>query len=384
MHRFDIRKTNTRVVLSVAVMVAALVSVTKAWAGSVTEFPLSGEVQGITVGPDGNFWLTERNPTRIAKITTRGKVTYYSAGISGTSVGITAGPDGNVWFTGGGKIAKITPGGIVTAYNVTTPTSQPLGRLTSGPDGNVWFTATEKQCTRTGTPTGPPPPLPPPPPSGSPPPPPASGPSAVAATVTEYCGQHRQIGKITPARLVTDYAGPELYLGSIAAGPDGNVWFTQGSGPAQQEGIGKITPAGVVTEYPLGGFSGRAIEIITGPDGNLWFTQNLANRIGKITPAGVITTYSVGKPCLEPLGIAAGPDRNLWFVCHAAYHRIGRITTRGKVTYYNVSGEPGAVFAGPDRYLWFTEGSPNRLVRFSTHSAPSIAKHGKAHGHKRG
>jgi streptogramin lyase len=350
-------------VLSVVVMVAALVSVTNAWAGSVTEFPLSAEPREITTGPDGDLWFTEaianRPAQRIAKITTSGAVTEYGAGLSGPPGGITAGPDGNVWFTGQGNIAKITPGGSVTEYNVHTSTSEPMGRLTSGPDGNVWFTGTEKQCTRTGTPAGPPPP--------PPLPPPPSGPPAVTATVTEYCGQHRQIGKITPAGAVTDYTGPEVYPGSITAGPDGNLWFTQGSGPAQQEGIGKITPAGVVTEYSLGGFSGRAIEITTGPDGNLWFTQNIANRIGKITPAGAITYYSVGKPCIEPLSIAAGPDGNLWFVCHVAGHRIGRITTSGKVTYYGagISGTPGDITSGPDGNVWFTEVNPNRIARLS-------------------
>jgi streptogramin lyase len=38
---------------------------------------------------------------------------------------------------------------------------------------------------------------------------------------------------------------------SIAAGPDGNLWF--GSSLTVPDGlIGKITPAGTQTEYPLG------------------------------------------------------------------------------------------------------------------------------------
>ncbi len=35
-------------------------------------------------------------------------------------------------------------------------------------------------------------------------------------------------------------------LAGIAAGPDGNVWFTEGVGNK----IGRITPAGDVTEFP--------------------------------------------------------------------------------------------------------------------------------------
>ena len=58
------------------------------------------------------------------------------------------------------------------------------------------------------------------------------------------------------------------------AGPDGNLWFTEGS----PGGIGRITPAGVVTEFPrrsTPGFTAERIPsgITTGADGNLWFTE---------------------------------------------------------------------------------------------------------------
>src|SRR3954469_5047322 len=37
---------------------------------------------GITVGPDGNLWFTERGANRIGRITLAGVVTEFSAGIS--------------------------------------------------------------------------------------------------------------------------------------------------------------------------------------------------------------------------------------------------------------------------------------------------------------
>ena len=83
---------------------------------------------------------------------------------------------------------------------------------------------------------------------------------------------------------VTEYAGATMPF-RIAAGPDGNLWFTD-----YPSSIGCITPAGVITEYPAGvTVSSHPFGIAAGPDGNLWFTEMSANRIGSITPTGVVT-----------------------------------------------------------------------------------------------
>jgi hypothetical protein len=67
------------------------------------------------------------------------------------------------------------------------------------------------------------------------------------------------------------------------------------------------------------------LEIAAGPDGNLWFTEAGRNRIGRITTAGVLTEFSAGiSPGGEPEGIAVGPDGNLWFT-EIAGNRIGRL-----------------------------------------------------------
>jgi streptogramin lyase len=54
-------------------------------------------------------------------------------------------------------------------------------------------------------------------------------------------------------------------------------------------------------------------DITAGPDGNLWFTEG-NGRIGRITPAGVVTEFSAGiSPNSSPAAITAGPDGNVWF-----------------------------------------------------------------------
>ena len=76
----------------------------------------------------------------------------------------------------------------------------------------------------------------------------------------------------------------------IAAGPDGNVWFTEYDAGR----IGRITPSGAVTEFSAGitvGSSPR--DIVVGSDGNLWYADTNGRRIGRITPTGTVTEYSV-------------------------------------------------------------------------------------------
>lgn len=87
------------------------------------------------------------------------------------------------------------------------------------------------------------------------------------------------------AQSITEYGPTAGYPGTITAGPDGNLWFTEDS----VGGIGKITPSGVITEY--GPTASNPIGITAGPDGNVWFTDNNAMMIGRITTAGVITEY---------------------------------------------------------------------------------------------
>ena len=116
-------------------------------------------------------------------------------------------------------------------------------------------------------------------------------------------------------------------VGTLPATPDGfrvdvdgNLWVTEGW---VNNVVGRITPDGKLTEFPI---PFTAAAIAAGPDGNLWFTEADGNRIGRITPAGVVTEFSAGLSTdSEPNGIAAGPDGNVWFT-EVVTGRIGRIS----------------------------------------------------------
>ena len=72
----------------------------------------------------------------------------------------------------------------------------------------------------------------------------------------------------------------------VAAGPDGNLWFTNlNSGT-----IGRVTPGGVVSHFTGVGIGGPE-GITAGPDGNLWFANMSTSSIGRITPAGVVSNF---------------------------------------------------------------------------------------------
>jgi streptogramin lyase len=177
--------------------------------GGYQEFgsPNGGETGGIVQGPDGNLWYTTTAPAQIVKMTTSGQSTPYAvSGNDRTPADITAGPDGNLWYTdtSANVIGRITTSGTITEYPIPTPASFPSA-ICPGPkgDGNVWF--------------------------------------------VEHDGQN--IGRITPSGTITEFAIPSgAQPNAIAAGPDGNLWFTE---PGAFNGIGRCTPTGGISEYSI-------------------------------------------------------------------------------------------------------------------------------------
>jgi len=170
-----------------------------------------------------------------------------------------------------------------------------------------------------------------------------------------------------------EYALPpsQFVPGTITAGPDGNLWFTEimQNGSVQAGKIERITPTGTLSEFSLPSANTLATDIITGPDGNLWFTEG--DKIARITPMGKISEFPMPSANTSPSSITTGPDGNLWFTDQS---KIGRMTLTGKVSEFSLpnhqypagsnptkepagsaQGEALAITAGPDGNLWFTE-----------------------------
>jgi streptogramin lyase len=315
-------------------------------------------------------------PTGVHAVT----IDEFSAGITPDShpTGIAAGPDGNLWFTvydvgyststSADRIGRITPAGVITEFSAGISRNSYLADIAAGPDGNLWFTEQGSRVPgRSGR-------------SGI-------GRITLAGVVTEFragISEHsvpngiaagpdgnlwftereaNQIGRITPAGVVTEFsAGANTYPQSIAAGPDGNLWFTG------QLGISRITTGGVVTGFRSNVFDGHGVT--AGPDGNVWFAG--AEGIGRVTPAGVVTEFITGfTPGItaDATGdITVGPDGNLWFT-ELHFNSIGRSTPAGTVSEFSAGISPDSytlgIAAGADGNLWFTENFGGRIGRAS-------------------
>jgi streptogramin lyase len=273
--------------------------------------PGPGSDEGITVGPDNNLWITERDADKVARLNTAGSFlnTYNVPTANAGPNNITRGPDGNLWFTetNVGHVAKVTPTGTFTEYSSgITPGANPYG-ITRGPDGNLWF--------------------------------------------TEFFAD--KIGRITTSGTVTEFTytgGTNPGFSHIVTGPDNNLWFTE---PFQSR-IGRITTGGTITHFAAPGSNPG--WIVVGPDNNLWFTEGDAKIVRMNTSGTVTGTFAVPNGS-DPYGLAVGADGNLWFVDRFA-NFVGRITTAGVVTgEFTIPApgltNPGGAVSGPDGNIWF-------------------------------
>jgi streptogramin lyase len=164
-------------------------------------------------------------------------------------------------------------------------------------------------------------------------------------------------------------------VGTLVAGPDGNVWFScfkQRSGAAGRPSIGRITPAGQVTEFSAGIPAGGGIrDLVAGADGNLWFTLSGAayppsrsrpSAIGRVTPGGAVTLFRTGlRNRSAPGEIVAAAGGDLWFVddAYSQPPEIGRVTPQGTITEFATGLKPplgiGGLAIGADGSAWFTQ-----------------------------
>lgn len=124
---------------------------------SVADFALptaSAEPQFMTVGPDGNLWLTETGIVsgtgcRIAKVAlgvipptiTEYQMQFAQPLPDGDFCLGIANAGGDLWFAeaDSGAIGRITTTGVVTEFSIPGAGTTAID-VTDGPDGNLWFT----------------------------------------------------------------------------------------------------------------------------------------------------------------------------------------------------------------------------------------------------
>jgi streptogramin lyase len=300
--------------LAFALAAGALTPAGASRAAKITEYTIptaASSPNDITVGPDGRLWFTETNANQIGTLTTAGVFHEYPISRADMGpLGIAAGPNKTLFF--GGLHNYLGEMSLDGGYTDVAPVDG-SNYVVAGPDGRIWTTS-----------------------EGS----------------TKVTALH--FWSNSPADAT--YTLTDTSLDAFAVGPDGQIWIAEFGNK-----IGRCAPeGGLCTEYPLGTFRGP-IGITAGPDGNVWFTEGLANKIGRITTDGVVTEF--GPFGSYPYGITTGPDGNLWFTEYAN-SVVGRITPSGVWTEYPIptpKSYPRGITAGPDGNIWFVESGVNKI-----------------------
>ena len=160
---------------------------------------------------------------------------------------------------------------------------------------------------------------------------------------------------------ITEFPIPTAnsYPDAIAAGPDGNIWFTE---PGQNQ-VARINPTThVITEFPEPAGTGPLDSLVAAPDGFLYAigrssiiptSDDPVSPVVQINPAtGAMTTVLfISAATDNPGNIAVSPDGNLWFI---ELDGIGEINlTTGAENHYTNGPlfSPDTIAAGPDGAL---------------------------------
>jgi virginiamycin B lyase len=165
---------------------------------------------------------------------------------------------------------------------------------------------------------------------------------------------------------ISEYAIPTANSGAgggMAAGPDGNVWFTE----QNTSRVARITPDGTITEFLTPSANSGPTGLSFDSDGNLWFTEQRVNKMGRMAPDHTITEYPLlpGRRVVSP---RRAEDGNVWFTAVVTATQqgvIGRLNpATGAVVEFPIptpNSDPRSIRNAPDGNLYFTEGNGNKI-----------------------
>ncbi len=294
-----------------------------------TAFPLMGaNARALTLGPDGNMWVAESGAGKIASVTPSGVVKEFSTWPARFQPqGIVSGPDGRLWITDSGNsaIVAMSTSGLAQTYPTPTRGSQP-GAIIRGKDGNLWFIEVEAN----------------------------------------------QIGRITTAGSFKEYH-PEILGGedpkrnprpvSLTWGPDGNVWLTEPGAFA----IRRLSPSGAVKDF-FRPYEVKPYGITAGLDGNVWFTEGGQVAVSRISTAGDVTAFPLehNGPDIYPASILAPAAKGgLWLGNGRDQPSLGLLSASGDFREITRAAAPAALTSGPDGSAWFIDHAKDAIAVMS-------------------
>jgi virginiamycin B lyase len=150
------------------------------------------------------------------------------------------------------------------------------------------------------------------------------------------------IGRVTTAGTVTLFAIPSFSsksstLYSVAAGADGNLWFTEG--PGKNFVLGRMTSSGTVTQFPIESLDFE--NVANGPNGTLIVTGENPkgrNEVVGVSTGAAVTRFKIPAAISNAFGIYLGAAKgSLWFTNTSGAFKVGRITASGVAKSYRLS-----------------------------------------------
>jgi streptogramin lyase len=251
-------------------------------AGVVQEFPTSGGAVNMALGSDNNIWFTEF--TAIGRVTPGGTVAEFGGLADAQPEGIAAGPGGDLFFaefgsTSPGRVGKITTGGTITE-SAQIPGPPQIQGITEGSDGRLWITEpfpfpgvlfldamdSSFGLTRYLIPlnaqlraiT-----------SGS------DGNLWIVDSSNSVIDKVSTVAGIFLNQYPIPGSGPE---GIASSAVDGKLYF----GEFTSNDIASITTSGVTATFAIPTAGSGVNSVASGPDGNIWFSEGLAGKIGRL------------------------------------------------------------------------------------------------------
>src|SRR5436305_6562797 len=297
-------------------------------------FPTTGTLSGtpgrLAAGSDGNVWFVINSSTdnkQLGKITPSGAVTEYATPGNDSLIGITAGPDGNIWATTIGNVVKITPGDPTTATEFVDPNILSQSEITTGPDGNLW------------------------------------------------AGSNTGVVKIPPGNPggVHDTFFSGLFTGTalgITAGGDGNLWVANNTADPNTSTIVRVSTSGVVQGTPTpAGNTLQQSELAAGPPGQVTFTEPIGGgvpeRVGRVDYSGNVAFTDMPGGLGDPVGITLGNDGAYWIANFGA-DKVRRMTPAGDVTEpisFAANSGPRQITKGPNDTLWVSLETAQKIAK---------------------
>jgi len=107
--------------------------------GAFREYDLpSNDPLGMTMGPDGALWFTDRANAKVGRMTLQGHVREWDLPATANIQRIVSGPDGALWFTdlNGNRLWRITTRGRLSSYPIA---GGPVG-ISVGRDRQLYLT----------------------------------------------------------------------------------------------------------------------------------------------------------------------------------------------------------------------------------------------------